>query len=111
MCKFVVDDSPSVIIVIDYHELGTGSSCNLNLFSLLMVFTLVQQEAFVLCRVFQKSGSGPKNGEQYGAPFMEEEWLDDELDLVPKAEAAEEVDFGDDLYLDGDDLEQVCTHY
>lgn len=65
----------------------------------------------MLCRVFQKSGSGPKNGEQYGAPFMEEEWLDDELDFIPKAEAAEEVDFGDDVYLDGDDLEQVCTHH
>ncbi|KAI3458777.1 hypothetical protein Pfo_015440 [Paulownia fortunei] len=64
-------------------------------------------DAFVLCRVFQKSGSGPKNGEQYGAPFVEEEWEDDELELVPKAEAAEEVDFGDDAYLDGHDLEQI----
>lgn len=67
----------------------------------------IHQDAFVLCRVFQKSGSGPKNGEQYGAPFVEEEWLDDEFDLIPKAEAAEEVDFGDDAYLDGDDLEQI----
>ncbi|KAL2525052.1 NAC domain-containing protein 78 [Abeliophyllum distichum] len=53
----------------------------------------------------QKSGSGPKNGEQYGAPFMEV-WEDDELELVPKQEAAEEVDFCDDFYLDGRDLEQ-----
>lgn len=30
----------------------------------------------MLCRIFQKSGSGPKNGEQYGAPFIEEEWAD-----------------------------------
>ncbi|KAI3474343.1 hypothetical protein Pfo_029177 [Paulownia fortunei] len=67
----------------------------------------IVQDAFVLCRVFQKSGSGPKNGEQYGAPFVEEEWEDDELELVPKAEAAEEVDFGDDAYLDGHDLEQI----
>ena len=29
----------------------------------------------------EKSGSGPKNGEQYGAPFMEEEW-DEEEDMV-----------------------------
>ncbi|KAE9465348.1 hypothetical protein C3L33_02742, partial [Rhododendron williamsianum] len=29
-----------------------------------------------------QSGTGPKNGEQYGAPFDEEEW-DDELVLVP----------------------------
>ncbi|KAL2554618.1 NAC domain-containing protein 78 [Forsythia ovata] len=67
----------------------------------------INQDAIVLCRVFQKSGSGPKNGEQYGAPFMEEEWEDDELELVPKQEAAEEVDFGDDFYLDGRDLEQI----
>ncbi|XP_011076897.1 NAC domain-containing protein 53 isoform X1 [Sesamum indicum] len=67
----------------------------------------IVQDAFVLCRVFQKSGSGPKNGEQYGAPFVEEEWDDDELELVPKEEAAEEVDFVDDAYLDGDDLEQI----
>ncbi|KAL2554795.1 NAC domain-containing protein 78 [Forsythia ovata] len=67
----------------------------------------INQDTIVLCRVFQKSGSGPKNGEQYGAPFMEEEWEDDELELVPKQEAAEEVDFGDDFYLDGRDLEQI----
>lgn len=65
----------------------------------------------MLCRVFQKSGSGPKNGEQYGAPFVEEEWLDDDSELILKAEAGEVVDFGDDAYLDGDDLEQVCIHH
>lgn len=34
------------------------------------------QDSFALCRVFHKSGPGPKNGEQYGAPFREEEWDD-----------------------------------
>ncbi|KAL5081846.1 hypothetical protein RYX36_010267 [Vicia faba] len=29
--------------------------------------------------VFKKSGSSPKNGEQYGAPFKEEEWADDDV--------------------------------
>ncbi|KAG6389778.1 hypothetical protein SASPL_151252 [Salvia splendens] len=67
----------------------------------------IHQDAFVLCRVFQKSGSGPKNGERYGAPFVEEEWLDDDSELILKAEAGEVVDFGDDAYLDGDDLEQI----
>ncbi|CAA3027296.1 NAC domain-containing 78-like [Olea europaea subsp. europaea] len=67
----------------------------------------INQDAIVLCRVFQKSGSGPKNGEQYGASFIEEDWEDDELELVAKQEAAEEVDFGDDFYLDGRDLEQI----
>lgn len=39
---------------------------------------VVVQEPFVLCRIFEKSGSGPKNGEKYGAPFVEEDWVDDE---------------------------------
>ncbi|XP_073297582.1 NAC domain-containing protein 53-like isoform X1 [Primulina huaijiensis] len=67
----------------------------------------ISQDAFVLCRVFQKSGSGPKNGEQYGAPFLEEEWENDELESVPKVEDLEEEDFGDDAYLDGNYLEQI----
>ncbi|KAK9079815.1 hypothetical protein SSX86_001488 [Deinandra increscens subsp. villosa] len=37
----------------------------------------IVQDLYVLCKVFKKSGSGPKNGEQYGAPFFEEEWGDD----------------------------------
>ncbi|GFZ14681.1 NAC domain containing protein 2 [Actinidia rufa] len=55
----------------------------------------------------QKSGSGPKTGEQYGAPFVEEEWEDDELVMVPGKKVADEVTVGDDAYLDGNDLEQV----
>ncbi|KAJ4965808.1 hypothetical protein NE237_017657 [Protea cynaroides] len=35
------------------------------------------QESFALYKVFKKSGPGPKNGEQYGATFREEEWADD----------------------------------
>lgn len=30
----------------------------------------------MLCKIFQKSGLGPQNGAQYGAPFNEEEWSD-----------------------------------
>ncbi|CAA0814429.1 NAC domain-containing protein 78 [Striga hermonthica] len=67
------------------------------------------QDAFVLCRVFQKSGSGPKNGEQYGAPFVDEEWENDEFEFFPNAEVVEEVDFGDDAYVDGDDLQQILA--
>ncbi|KAL8110569.1 NAC domain-containing protein 82-like isoform X2 [Apium graveolens] len=36
----------------------------------------VDQEAYVLCKIFQKSGLGPQNGAQYGAPFNEDEWSD-----------------------------------
>nr|GEY62790.1 no apical meristem (NAM) protein [Tanacetum cinerariifolium] len=31
-----------------------------------------------VCKFFKKSGAGPKNGEQYGAPFVEEEWAEDD---------------------------------
>ncbi|CAL5073572.1 unnamed protein product [Urochloa decumbens] len=36
------------------------------------------RESYALYKLFQKSGAGPKNGEQYGAPFREEDWLDDD---------------------------------
>ncbi|XP_059666024.1 NAC domain-containing protein 78-like [Cornus florida] len=67
----------------------------------------VLKDAFVLCRIFQKSGTGPKNGERYGAPFVEEEWEDDELVMVPGQQFAGELVVGDDAYLDGTDLEQI----
>ncbi|KAL4576807.1 hypothetical protein LXL04_012907 [Taraxacum kok-saghyz] len=67
------------------------------------------QDSFVLCRIFRKSGSGPKNGEQYGAPFVDEEWEDeDELVMVPKQEFADNLPGDDDdAYLDANDLEQI----
>ncbi len=43
----------------------------------------ILQDALVLCRIFQKSGAGPKNGEKYGAPLVEEEWEDDEVAPLP----------------------------
>lgn len=39
---------------------------------------LTAQDYYALYKVFKKSGPGPKNGEQYGAPFREEDWVDDE---------------------------------
>ncbi|XP_010243196.1 PREDICTED: NAC domain-containing protein 53-like isoform X2 [Nelumbo nucifera] len=67
----------------------------------------VQQDAYVLCRIFQKSGSGPKNGEQYGAPFIEEEWDDNENMLVPQGEIGDFalLNGGDDIYYN-DNIEQ-----
>ncbi|XWS66240.1 hypothetical protein CRYUN_Cryun05aG0182700 [Craigia yunnanensis] len=68
----------------------------------------IQQDAFVLCRVFQKSGSGPKNGEQYGAPFIEEEWEDDEVVFVPGQHAVavyKEVT-NDDAFVEVNDIDQ-----
>ncbi|KAG2384031.1 NAC domain-containing protein [Vigna angularis] len=33
---------------------------------------------YALYKVFKKSGPGPKNGEQYGTPFNEQEWTADD---------------------------------
>uniref|UniRef100_A0A803N717 NAC domain-containing protein n=1 Tax=Chenopodium quinoa TaxID=63459 RepID=A0A803N717_CHEQI len=64
-------------------------------------------EGFVLCRVFQKSGTGPKNGEKYGAPLVEEEWEDDSLeDVVPAEVSFEDPYVDDDAYIEQNDLEQ-----
>lgn len=32
----------------------------------------------MLCKVFQKDGPGPRNGAQYGKPFNDEDWDNDE---------------------------------
>jgi len=40
------------------------------------LFLTSLQDACVLCKIFQKSGPGPKTGAQYGAPFNEEDWND-----------------------------------
>ncbi|PKA53040.1 NAC domain-containing protein 78 [Apostasia shenzhenica] len=53
-----------------------------------------QQDGHVLCRVFQKSGPGPQNGAQYGAPFVEEEWERDEeeeTNIVPVNEDGDDA--------------------
>ncbi|CAL5343285.1 unnamed protein product [Camellia sinensis] len=65
----------------------------------------VAQDAFVLCRIFQKSGLGPPNGDRY-APFIEEEWDNDVSMVVPGEEAGDEMVNGDDADVEGNKLEQ-----
>ncbi|GKE66684.1 hypothetical protein Tco_1520845, partial [Tanacetum coccineum] len=36
-------------------------------------------DTYVLVKLFEKVGSGPKSGTQYGASFNEEEWEDDDI--------------------------------
>ncbi|KAK9059811.1 hypothetical protein SSX86_020515 [Deinandra increscens subsp. villosa] len=55
----------------------------------------VTQDSFVLCRIFQKSGLGPPNGDRY-APFLEEEWSDDATLTVPGGDADDELAHGDE---------------
>ncbi|KAL5995217.1 hypothetical protein ACLOJK_025275 [Asimina triloba] len=56
--------------------------------------------------VEQKSGAGPKNGEQYGAPFVEEEWDDDVLVLKEETGVIEDPSF----LAGGEDRVQPDSH-
>jgi hypothetical protein len=51
------------------------------------------QDAFVLCKIFKKSGLGPRIGEQYGAPFNEAEWdnAEAETSMFPLMTSSEVV--------------------
>ena len=44
----------------------------------------------MLCRIFHKSNIGPPSGQRY-APFIEEEWEDDESAVVPGINNGDEV--------------------
>ncbi|CAN8303526.1 unnamed protein product [Cochlearia groenlandica] len=48
------------------------------------------KDYYALYKLFKKSGSGPKNGEQYGAPFQEEEWVDDDNEDADNVDVQEE---------------------
>lgn len=48
----------------------------------------------MLCRIFQKSGLGPPNGDRY-APFIEEEWDEDAPLLIPGGDVEDDVANGD----------------
>ena len=54
------------------------------------------QDYYVLYKVFKKSGPGPKNGEQYGAPFQEGDWAEDDCvsfsGFLNQEDVAKEVD-------------------
>ncbi|KAL3649652.1 hypothetical protein CASFOL_006055 [Castilleja foliolosa] len=66
----------------------------------------VTQDAFVLCRIFQKSGLGPPNGDRY-APFVEEEWDEDVGLLVPGGgDVEDDVANGDETRVECTDLDQ-----
>ena len=44
----------------------------------LILLMFVFQSEHVLCKIFYKVGDGPRNNAQYGAPFKEEDWINDE---------------------------------
>ncbi|GAA0163865.1 hypothetical protein LIER_19636 [Lithospermum erythrorhizon] len=72
----------------------------------------VVEHAFVLCRIFLKSGLGAPNGNRY-APFVEEEWDDDNATLVVhededegEGEVEEEMITGDGMPVKAKNFEQ-----
>ncbi|KAL6573475.1 hypothetical protein OROHE_001934 [Orobanche hederae] len=64
------------------------------------------QDAFVLCRIFQKSGLGPPNGDRY-APFVEEEWDEDAGLVVPGGDGEDDVANVDEARVECIDFDQV----
>ncbi|KAK4385559.1 NAC domain containing protein 50 [Sesamum angolense] len=65
----------------------------------------VSQDAFVLCRIFQKSGLGPPNGDRY-APFVEEEWDEDAGLVIPGGDVDDDVPNGDEARAECTDIDQ-----
>ncbi|KAE8673925.1 NAC domain-containing protein 53 [Hibiscus syriacus] len=63
-----------------------------------------KDDGYVLCVLFNKDGKGPKNGAQYGAPFKEDDWTDDDDSpspvSVPEAADGGTSYFTDDLSAD-----------
>ncbi|XP_076952288.1 NAC domain containing protein 50-like [Bidens hawaiensis] len=70
----------------------------------------VTQDSFVLCRIFQKSGLGPPNGDRY-APFLEEEWTDDAALMVPGGEGDDDLTNGDETRAEGNDSVQEAIPF
>lgn len=70
------------------------------------------KDSYVVCRVFQKSRAGPQNGAQYGAPFVEEDWEEEEANgvvLMPDVGDDDAIDAHDQNYLEYNDLLLVSS--
>lgn len=54
------------------------------------------QDTYVICKLFKKNGLGPRHGSEYGAPFKDEDWSDEEdrESLVAITSAADNADPG-----------------
>lgn len=60
-----------------FYAVTCVSSCS-GYISDLNYYAHMLQDSYVLCMVYEKDGPGPRNSAQYGAPFNEEDWTDDE---------------------------------
>lgn len=67
----------------------------------------------MLCRIFQKSGLGPPNGDRY-APFIEEEWDEDAPLVIPGGDAEDDMANADEAREECMDLEVssfICAQF
>ena len=82
------------------------------------------QDYYALYKLYKKSGPGPKNGEQYGAPFKEENWNDGECQVLVHSDAQEpQVNILDEvtsvnreranvqIQLSSDDIEELLQQF
>nr|VDD53003.1 unnamed protein product [Brassica oleracea] len=67
------------------------------------------QDAYVLCRIFHKNNIGPPSGNRY-APFMEEEWSDDRVALIPGVDVRVRTE-PLPLANGNNQMNQVCTSF
>lgn len=80
---------------------------------LIKLQVFIFQDYYALYKLFKKSGPGPKNGEQYGAPFREEDWVDDADGQEPQVKKLDEVDSvvrereNGQIQLTSDDIEEL----
>ncbi|XP_022993276.1 NAC domain-containing protein 17-like [Cucurbita maxima] len=71
------------------------------------------KDYYALYKLYKKSGPGPKNGEQYGAPFKEEDWVDDADGQEPHVKILDEVNSvvceieNGRIQLSSDDIEEL----
>ncbi|KAK1259171.1 NAC domain-containing protein 78 [Acorus gramineus] len=75
------------------------------------------QDHYALYKLYRKSGPGPKNGEQYGAPYLDELWPDDDVDDEPIDNSLRDVtaDGGNclsaPLFIDGASLDDLLGDF
>ncbi|CAH8306041.1 unnamed protein product [Eruca vesicaria subsp. sativa] len=75
------------------------------------------KEYYALYKLFKKSGAGPKTGEEYGAPFQEEEWVDDDdedgdqfaIPEEPVVRNEDSVSLFNPVNVQLDDLEEILS--
>ena len=79
------------------------------MFFFLPFFFGMEKDAFVLCRVFHKSNIEPPRGQRY-APFIEEDWDDGKLTVVPGMETVDEpvAGRGQDACIEGNNSHLRC---